>query len=59
MSNSGLFRDRNPTLRAAGKITTMPGESTATCVKIEDPSRQTPPGIRRYRKSFNADPGAK
>lgn len=59
MSNCGRFIDRNPALRPAGKVTSMPGESTETCIKTGETGRQTPPHIKKYRKSFNADPGAK
>lgn len=59
MSNQRKYIDRNPGMRSAGLVTTMPDESTEFCVKPEPPRVQTPPEIKKFRKSFNEEPGAK
>lgn len=59
MSNVGKYIERNPGQTAAGLVTTVPHESAFNCIQPTDQVPQTPPGIKKYRKSFNADPGAK
>jgi EF-hand domain-containing family member B len=59
MSNFGKFKDRNPGLRPAGVITTIPDDSTKACVQPPPPREMTPEKIKKYRKSFNDEPGMK
>ncbi|OMJ80066.1 hypothetical protein SteCoe_19756 [Stentor coeruleus] len=59
MSNIGKFQDRNPGVRPAGVVTTIPDDSTRACVQPPPPRESTPEKIRKYRKSFNDEPGMK
>ena len=59
MSNVGKFRDRNPGTRPAGVVTTVPDDSTRACVQPPPPRESTPEHIKKYRKSFNDEPGIK
>ena len=59
MSNFGKFRDRNPGLRPAGVVVTIPEESTKLCVQPAPPRESTPEKIKKFRKSFNEEPGLK
>ena len=59
MSNVGKFRDRNPGLRPAGVVTTIPDDSTRACIQPPPPRESTPEKIKKYRKSFNDEPGMK
>lgn len=61
MSNTGKFRDPIPRIRAAGITTSIMDEGADKCVK-QDVFYQppgTPPHIKKYRKSFNNQPGVK
>ena len=59
MSNVGKYRDRNPGLRPAGVVTTIPDDSTRVCIQPPPPRESTPEKIKKYRKSFNDEPGMK
>jgi hypothetical protein len=59
MSNYGRFVDRAPDLSAAGLITAIPDENAANCVKPPVIRATTPPHVKKYRKTFNGDPGAR
>ena len=59
MSNVGRFIDRAPGQRGAGLVTTIPDENTANCVKPPPIRATTPEHVKKYRKTFNADPGAR
>ena len=59
MSNTGKYRDRNPNIRTAGVVTTIPEESTKICIQPPPPRESTPEKIKKYRKSFNDEPGIK
>lgn len=54
--------DPIPQIRTAGKVIDMGGDSTAVCMKNEDNLKNapgTPEHIRKYRKSFQNQPGIK
>ena len=59
MSNIGKYRDRNPVLRPAGVVTTIPEDSTKVCLQPPPIRESTPEKIKKYRKSFNDEPGMK
>lgn len=59
MSNVGRYQDRNPGMRAAGVVTTIPDDSAKACIKPPPPRESTPEHIKKYRKSFNDEPGMK
>jgi hypothetical protein len=59
MSNYGRFVDRNPHSSAAGLVQTIPDENTANCIKPPENRAQTPPHVKKYRKTFNGDPGVR
>ena len=59
MSNVGRFIDRAPGQRGAGLVTTIPDENTAACVQPPPIRATTPEHVKKYRKTFNADPGAR
>lgn len=45
-------------MRGAGLVTTIPDENTSSCIKPPPIRATTPEHIKKYRKTFNADPGA-
>jgi hypothetical protein len=63
MSNSGKFRDPIPHVPTAGISTTIVDESTQNCIQPEQfglrDAPGTPEGIKKYRKSFQNQPGVK
>lgn len=60
MSNANRFIDRNASLRAAGVTNPHTNDNARGCIQPAEVSKpETPPEIRRYRKSFNADAGMK
>ena len=59
MSNAGRFTDRNPALRPAGLVTAIKDESAQNAFNHSVPDASTPPHIKKFRKSFNEEPGAK
>lgn len=59
MSNIGKYLDRNPGLRTAGVVTTIPDDSTKACIQPQPIRETTPEKIKKYRKSFNDEPGMK
>ena len=58
MSNAGRFKDYVPTLTTAGKITTVQDESSANCIKPPANRNQTPPHLKKYRKSHMQQVGS-
>jgi hypothetical protein len=59
MSNMGRYVDRNPYETGAGLVTTIADENTANCIKPPVIRQTTPPNVKKYRKTFNADPGVR
>lgn len=61
MSNAGRFRDPIPKIRPAGVTTTIMDEGSEKCIKQDQFYRapDTPPQIKKFRKSFNNQPGIK
>ena len=59
MSNSGKFYDPIPRIRPAGVTTTITDEGSNKCIKQDEffKAPETPPHIKKYRKSFNNQPG--
>lgn len=59
MSNSGKFRDPIPRIRPAGVTTTIMDEGSHKCIKQDEFFQPpgTPEHIKKYRKSFNNQPG--
>lgn len=51
--------DPIPNIRAAGKIIAMGGEGTHTSIAHTGAGPGTPEHIKRYRKSFQNQPGSK
>ncbi|CAG9329019.1 unnamed protein product [Blepharisma stoltei] len=60
-SNAGFQNQprMNANLPPAGLVTKMPDEGAEFCIKPEQPRTSTPPNIKKFRKSFNEEPGAK
>jgi hypothetical protein len=61
MSNVGKFRDPIPLIRPAGITTALEDDGADKCVKQDQfyQAPDTPPHIKKYRKSFNNQPGMK
>lgn len=61
MSNTGKFKDQYPRIKAAGVTTAILDEGAVKCVKQDEFYQPpgTPPHIKKYRKSFNNQPGVK
>lgn len=61
MSNAGRFFDPIPKIRPAGVTTTIMEEGADRCVKQDEfyHPPDTPTTIKKYRKSFNNQPGIK
>ena len=61
MSNTGKFVDPIPKIPPAGITTTIVDESSAKCIKQDEFYHPpgTPPHIKKFRKSFNNQPGVK
>jgi len=61
MSNTGKFHDPYPKIRPAGVTTTWSDEGSDKCIRQDEHYRapDTPPHIKKYRKSFNNQPGIK
>eukprot|EP00698_Gefionella_okellyi_P019752 TRINITY_DN6101_c0_g1_i1.p1 TRINITY_DN6101_c0_g1~~TRINITY_DN6101_c0_g1_i1.p1 ORF type:complete len:432 (+),score=90.04 TRINITY_DN6101_c0_g1_i1:66-1361(+) len=59
MSNTGRFRDHLPTMRPAGKVTSLAGETARAVLAPVDTQRpETPPNQRRYKQAQLLEPGA-
>lgn len=61
MSNTGKFYDPIPRIRPAGVTTAIKDEGSVKCIKQDEfyKAPDTPPHIKKYRKSFNNQPGIK
>jgi hypothetical protein len=61
MSNAGKFRDPIPKIPCAGITTTLKEEAAGKCIQQDEyyTAPNTPPHIKKYRKSFNNQPGVK
>ncbi|CAG9310738.1 unnamed protein product [Blepharisma stoltei] len=60
-SNSGFLNQprNNANLPPAGLIISIPDEGAESCIKPSPPRTSTPPNIKKFRISFNEEPGAK
>ena len=56
MSNAGLYVDRNPETRTAGKAFTLADESAVECLTFEE-RPATPPHVKTWRKSLREEVG--
>lgn len=61
MSNAGKFHDPIPKIPPAGVTTTIKDEDAGRCIQADNyhTAPDTPPHIKKYRKSFNNQPGIK
>ncbi len=61
MSNLGKFHDPIPKIPSAGVTTTIKEEDAGRCIQADNfiKAPDTPPNIKKYRKSFNNQPGIK
>lgn len=61
MSNAGKFLDPIPKIRPAGITTSLMDDGSKQCIKQDEFFHPpgTPPHIKKFRKSFNNQPGVK
>ncbi|KAL8601471.1 hypothetical protein ACOMHN_000413 [Nucella lapillus] len=55
----GKFRDYTPTIKPAGKLTFIGGDTVEGCLKPKRERPDSPDIIRRFRRTFRPDPGKK
>lgn len=59
MAHKGPLIDLFPNYKPAGSQTFVEEAGTAKCLKTMPPRNQTPPHIKKYRKSYKQQAGVK